>query len=183
MTTKLNYKKSNFLETNLEIICGNDALRPEMQCVYFKDGFVYATNSYVAIKQHLSLHGFNDEEIKSLDDKLLHKDHLKFMKKCDYFEILPDCIKSIKGFLSTSHQFFDGKYPDVESVIPTIKDFQTNKFSVKANYLYLLQKAMFHNRDAFVKIQFTTQSKPLLVTSEIEIDKQVAIISTISNHE
>ncbi|MGN0003347.1 MAG: hypothetical protein ACI35V_07925 [Sphingobacterium composti] len=154
-----------------------------MQCVYFKDGFVYATNAYIAIKQHLSLHGFNDEEIKALDDKLLHKDHLKFMKKCDYFEILPEGIKSRKGFLSTTHQFFDDKYPDVEAVIPTIKDYQTNKFSVRANHLDLLQKVMFHNHEPFIKIQFTAPNRPLLVTSEIEVDKQVAIISPVSNHE
>lgn len=184
MIIKINPKKSNFLETNLETICGNDELRPAMQCVYFKNGFVYATNAYVAIKQHLSLHDIDDDAAKLLDGKLLHKDHLKLMKRCDLFEITPEGIKSKKGLLSMVHQFLDDKFPDVDSVIPSSSELKLEMISINADNLNIIQKAMIHESTPFIKIHFSSGTKPFLVSSKIEIEKQVGIIAkTISGHE
>lgn len=184
MIIKLNPRKSNFLETALESVCSNDDLRPAMQCVYFKDGFVYATNAYIAIKQHLSLHNFGEEESRLLDGKLLHKDHLKLMKKCDHFEITSDGIKSTKGMLQMVHQFFDGQFPDLEKVIPEITDFALTKFSINSENLNILQKIMLHESEPFVRIHFSSQNKPFLVSSDIDVNKQVGLISQrVRDHE
>lgn len=71
----------NFLNSNIHNCCDTDDLRPNMHHVYFKDGFAYATNAHVLMKESLSVvHGFDEDQIKLLDDKYIHRNSFKYLK-------------------------------------------------------------------------------------------------------
>lgn len=179
MNIKMNIGKSNFLDAKLETICSNDDLRPAMQCVYFKDGYVYATDAHVAIKQHLSLHDIDEECAKILDGKLLHKSHLQIMKKCDWFEILPNGIKSKKGMMTITHEFYDDKYPDIEKVIPKKANSSLNVLGLNAVLLKKVQDVMFQTEGQHLKLEFTKPNGAILLTTMIRPEHQVGLIMPI----
>ena len=80
---KRKLKKGGF-QSKIWNCCGTDDLRPVMQCAYIKDGFIYATDAHIAIKQSLeSVHGIDPVEIKCLEGKLLHSKILKLLAKCE----------------------------------------------------------------------------------------------------
>lgn len=182
MNIKINPGKSNFLDTKLETICSNDDLRPAMQCVYFKDGFVYATDAHVAVKQSLSLHDIDEESAKLLEGKLLHKSHLQIMKKCDFFEILPNGIKSKKGMMTITHEFYDDKYPDIEKVFPKKADYSLNVLSINAVLLKKVQDVMFQLEGHHLKLEFTKPGGPILLTTRIRTEDQIGLIMPVHNY-
>ena len=57
----------------LHKVCKDDALRPAMGYLCFRNGNVYATDAHIAIAAPLSfVSTFSDEEQKLLDGKLIH---------------------------------------------------------------------------------------------------------------
>lgn len=178
-----NHKAQDFLNTKIELICSDDDLRPAMNCVYFKDGFLYATNALVAVKQALHLHGINEEVAKHLDGKMLHKSHLKLMKKCDCFQIVEGGIKSKKGMIEMVHLFTnDERYPDVESVIPRTGFAELESITVNASLMNQLQSVMFmvlDNTYKFLNVKFKGKNKVMVVTTNVPENDQVAIMMPV----
>lgn len=176
-------KRSDFLLTKLETICSTDDLRPAMQCVYFKNGFVYATDGLVAVKQHLHIHGIDEEVAKHLDGQMLHKDHLKLMKKCDYFEIVKGGIKSKKGIIEMIHLFVtEERYPDVEAVIPKSGFSEIDGITLNASIMKRLQDVMLmalDNTYKYVRLKFRDKNKAILITTNIPEEDQIAIMMPV----
>lgn len=62
-----------FPQYKLHKVCADDALRPVMGYLCFKNGNVYATDAHTAIAAPLSfVSTFSDEEQKPLEGKLIH---------------------------------------------------------------------------------------------------------------
>lgn len=115
-----------FPNFKLHKVCGDDALRPVLGYLFFKDGNVYATDAHIAIAAPLSfVSNFTDEEKELLEGKMIlatqfaqllkmRETHVgtdggaKFECKTAYGEtvIIP---------LLTEEQI--GKFPNVESVL------------------------------------------------------------------
>lgn len=62
------------LVSKLNLITSSDDFRPALQYVVINNGYFVATNAHLLVKQHLSLHGFTDEEIGYLNGKAIHKE-------------------------------------------------------------------------------------------------------------
>lgn len=174
---KLKAGKSNFLETKLESICGKDDLRPAMQCVYFSNGFVYATNAHIAVKQRLTLHGIDEDLHSHLEGKLLHRSHLALMRGCDFFEIVPNGIKSRKGFVEMIHVFTDEKYPDIEAVLNKDCPIEVSRIALNASLLKNLQDVMFLNSPPnHVRLDFFGTKRAIIAFTDIVKEDQIGLI-------
>lgn len=63
-------------------------LRDSLQYLFFKDGYVYATNAYVLIKQSLKLHNFSEEEIKLLNGYCIHANAFAMLRRFDVLQVV-----------------------------------------------------------------------------------------------
>ena len=81
-------------KVHMHIACvKNNDPHKTMSCVYFKDGFAYATDGIVLVKNRLSeMSTFDEAEIAALDGKFLPAEHYKDILKYD------ECLISEEGF-------------------------------------------------------------------------------------
>lgn len=165
------------------MVCSNDDLRPAMNGVYFKDGYLYATDAHVAIKQKLSLHDIDDEVAKHLDGQILHKQHLSLMRKCDFFETVPGGIKSKKGMVEMIHLFMkDERYPDVEAVIPKNGFVELIEIGLDANKLKKLQDVMlsFNGTAYSCRLKFKGLNRAIQVTTDLPDADQIGLLMPVN---
>jgi hypothetical protein len=113
-------KTKNFRK-KISLACGTDDLRPSMTHLHFKDGFVYATDAHILLKQNLKAHAFTDDEIELMNGKFLHAAAFNEVYRYDSVTVTEQGFICRKGPVKTIVEFtpFDGKYPDADAVIPT----------------------------------------------------------------
>lgn len=158
-----NFDKS----VQMHLACSTDKLRPAMANIYFKDGFAYATDTHVLVKNKVSeIAMLREEEIALLDGKLIHADTFKQILKYDYIEIKEDGVECSKNGAKVFFQFskLEGRYPDVEGVLKSVvggKHKATGRIGIDLNLIEKLNKALFLNngRCAFT---FNGENDPIL---------------------
>lgn len=138
-----------FLNGKPQKCCGTDALRPAMSHLFFNNGFVYATDAHVLIKQDLkACHGMTDEIVEKLNGKMLHRENADALAACDLFEIHDDKIIGAKKNSKTKvladlvADGQEGEYPNVEAVIPSMADAsELAQYALDPKKLLQLQSA------------------------------------------
>lgn len=176
--TKKGAGRNSFLETPVDIVCSKDDLRPAMKCVYFKDGFLYATDAHVAIKQSLKLHGLEQEEIDALDGKLISSEGIKALKKMDGFYIDEKGIVGVKAQNETRFNFVDERFPDVEAVLPKSSQEATEFIGINPELYAKVCKALVKDEDVtgFYRLDFFGTRRAIKVTTKIPDTEQMAIV-------
>lgn len=113
-------KTKNFRK-KISIACGTDELRPSMMHIYFNNGYAYATDAHILLKQKLKAHAFTDEEIEILNGKFLHAAAFNEVYRYDHVTVSEKGFICRKGPVKTIVEFtdFDGNFPNIEAVIPT----------------------------------------------------------------
>lgn len=124
-TARKNFDK----KVKMHLACGKDEMRPIMQYIFFKDGFAYATDGCVLVKNRISeISTFDDAEIAALDGKLLPAEHYKDILKYDECLISEEGIEAVK---ENDRAFFyfkepdSGKYPDADKALQDALNLQT----------------------------------------------------------
>jgi len=146
-------------------LCGSDELRPVLQNVCIKDGFVYATDAHVAIKQSLDkFHGLDEESIANLEGKQIHYSVLKELDKYNIVLFKSDCIHAytdeiIATFNYCKHEYM---YPNVDSVIHIELKEKLGEVSFNPRNLVLLSQAMGSTSKTI--LSFTEVHKAIHVT-------------------
>ncbi len=80
--TRVNFNKS----LKMHKACSTDDLRPVLNCIYFKDGFAYATDGCILVRNDLrQCSTLTEEHLGLLDGKMLHRNNYQ---KILGFEIL-----------------------------------------------------------------------------------------------
>lgn len=162
---KTTTKKESLFLSKIETVCGNDDLRPAMQHIYFKDGWMYATNAHILVKQKIDIHNFSAESIKLLDGKMLHKDSIKTLGKCTIFSVSNDGTE-IQGIIDKNQAITVKlvneddylKFPNCNAVFPKDEmQSEIGTIGINAKYLMTLQNALidgeyglkltFHGKD------------------------------------
>lgn len=179
--------KLSFLQSKLENITGTDDLRPAMQCVYFKDGFVYATDAHVLIKQSLSdVHGFTDEEIKILDGKMVHRDVLKKLHSLENVKVTEEgIVADLSVNAKATYHYFDTqgdsfRYPNAEAVIPQkFGDTTDKKIKFDPRNLKKLSDGLVGSN---IRVEFSfTDGNPIVVTTgEFTPNQQIGILMPVA---
>ena len=88
-TRRVNFNKS----LQMHLACATDSIRVVMEHIYFQDGFAYASDAHVLVKNDLSVcSSISQEQIEILNGKLLHKDAYKEILKYDVIDISEEGI-------------------------------------------------------------------------------------------
>lgn len=162
-TERFNFDKS----CQMHLACSYDEdFRPSQCCVYFKDGFAYATDSHILVKNRISeCSNLDQETIDALDGKLLHRNFYKEILKYDTISVSEEGIECKKGSNISFFYFAKDclKYPNAEEVIQETLNKQTVqipeiRFSLK--YFDILRKSL-HNFEK-CKVVFKGQSEPIV---------------------
>jgi len=170
-------KQKQTFFTRLHECCGDDELRPLMQCVKFENGYAYAGNGMVAIKQTLALCGVINPE--NLDGKYLHKDSYKAIMSFEIAEANTDGVEcwnenGQRVFFAYTEPPKDGNI-DWESGMKkkkgltgvTFIGFNPEQFAKLAKALYA--------PGGNIRVQFTGIDTAMLV-DVVGVDEQEAII-------
>lgn len=174
--------KKNF-RTRLQFACGTDDLRPVMQHLYFKDGYVICTDAHILIKQSLKLHHFDEEEIKLMEDKKLHRDAFKQMYSYDIVKAEKDGFRCFKGIVETFFYYSkdDGKFLNVEPVIPKGKFKAIDSIGLDLRLLETAKKVIvFNDWMTTVKLGFYAKNKAIVITPTFKGEEdQICIIMPV----
>lgn len=160
--------KNNFSKkVKMHLACAQDDLRPVMSCIFFKDGFAYASDGVILAKNRISeISGLNDAEIEALNGKLLHRDFYKDMLKYEELLISEEGIECHKGEDKAFFYFskIDGKYPDTEKVLQDAmnksnKEISQISFNIKnmirlSDALYQFDRCTVNFKGQFESVVF-----------------------------
>lgn len=115
MDQRINFNK----DVLMHLACTKNDFRPLMQHIYFKNGFAYATDAHILVKNDLTAcSNLSPEQIALLDGKLLHADHYKNILKYDTIEVSEEGIEAKKGGNKAFFYFTESdKYHDVEKTL------------------------------------------------------------------
>ena len=113
--------KNNFnKKVQMHLACiKDDDFRKEMECIYFNNGFAYATDTRILVRNRISeISGLEEHEIAALDGKFLHADFYKDILKYDNILIAEDGIECTKGNDKVFFYFSTfGSFPSAEKVL------------------------------------------------------------------
>lgn len=128
----------------------NEDFSKEFECIYFNNGFAYASNRQILVRNRISeISGLNDAEIEALNGKFLHADFYKDMLKYDNIMIAEDGIECTKGKGKVFFYFstFE-KYPSAEKVLHDALNKQTTpqpQVSFDMKLMQRLNKALYES--------------------------------------
>lgn len=168
----------------IDYACGSDKLRPAMQLIHFENGYAYATNAHIAVKNKLSeCSDLRDDQIEKLNGKNLHKDTFREILKYDNIEIDSKGIEVYKsGVYMARYEFAEIKYPDVESVMQSTLDAPIEakqKILINLKNLELLQKSLFNGNDSV--LEFRQGNNAVIVRPKTESESMGVIMPLYSN--
>lgn len=172
-----------------ELIVSNDFLRPAMCRVYFKDGFLYATNAHLLIKQHLTLFGFTKNEVSLLNGHSISLEDFKMIRKFKEHYPLENGIECKTGnssflYLFNDQDFLDKDFPSkIDNIInQTLSIGQENDltFGLNLRSLNSLREAMFlENQQAVFRVKH--KNRGIIIFNDTHsLEKQIGLIMPIN---
>ncbi len=180
-----NETKNNFdKKVQMHLACSVDDFRPETQCIFFNNGYAYATDTHILVRNRISeISGLNESEIEALNGKLLHADFYKDMLKYDSIMIAEDGIECAKGNDKAFFYFstFE-KYPDAEKVLQDALNKQTvplPQFSFDMKLMQRLNKALYQSDSCTAT--FKGVGNPIIFDSMDEEVSSVGLFMTLYN--
>lgn len=149
-TRRVNFNKS----LQMHLACATDDLRVVMEHIYFQDGFAYASDAHVLVKNDLSVcSSISREQIEILNGKLLHKDAYKEILKYDVIDISEEGIQCKKGN-NTAFFYFNTdsslKYPEAKELVEKKSALSTvpiPQISINTKLIEIMNKALYHQRE------------------------------------
>ncbi len=179
--------KNNFnKKVQMHLACAKDEQHPVMQCVFFNNGYAYATDTHILVRNRISeISGLNESEIEALNGKFLHAAFYKDMLKYDSIMIAEDGIECAKGNDKAFFYFstFE-KYPDAEKVLQDALNKQTvplPQFSFDINLMQRLNKALYQSDRCTAT--FKGVGNPVIFDSMDEDVSSVGLFMTLRNPE
>lgn len=180
---RVNFNKN----VRMNLACANDDLIPVMSQIYFKDGFAYATDGYILVKNKIDECSTIDlDQIEILNDKYLHKDHYMDILKYDIIQISEEGIEAKKNNGGEKAFFYfsnaDYKYPSAENLLQGTLNKQNVELSDVGLNLKLmdrLRKSLFDSDRC--KFRFKGDKTNLSVILEsIETNLSIGLIMPLN---
>lgn len=182
-----NETKNNFnKKVQMHLACSVDDFRPETQCIFFNNGFAYATDTHILVRNRISeISGLNESEIEALNGKFLHADFYRDMLKYDSIMIAEEGIECGKGNDKAFFYFstFE-KYPDAEKVLQDALNKQAvplPQFSFDMKLMQRLNKALYKSDSCTAT--FKGVSYPIVFYSMDAEVSSVGLLATLYNPE
>ena len=175
-----------------ELIVSTDNLRENMCRVYFKNGFLYATNAQVALKQHLSLFKFTEGEINNLNGRSISLDDWLIIRKFKSHSATESGIfcktKNTELFFNYKDNGFKSQkmVDEIENVFKTALELDKENqetFSLNSKLLNNISQAMFLGINKGLVFKCKGRHKAIILWSksdEYPLDKQIGLIMPIN---
>jgi hypothetical protein len=113
--------KTIFEPVHMELACGTDEYRPSFGVISFKDGYAYATDGHIVVKNKLDeMTSLTPEEIEKLNGKQVSANNWKELIKADNILITDDGVQVLRGDMQILLRFSSFKLPDIQRVIEDI---------------------------------------------------------------
>lgn len=152
--------RKNFMKSlRMDLACNNDWVRPISKYIYFKDGYAYATDSHILVKNKLQeCSSFTEEEIERLNGKFISAKAYKSIITFDTVNITDtgfECYMDEQQRVIYTFCYPDGKYPNCDSVIE--HNGQESKegitqISIDPDLLLRLKKSMFNFEKSYMRL-------------------------------
>lgn len=109
MKTQIKDKRVNFDKSlKMHLVCGDHGFT---EYIYFKNGFAYATNKKIIVKNDLSIcSSIHPDQIKLINGKLLHKNDYKKILNQDVINITEENITCQKGDTKSVFNLVNNSY-------------------------------------------------------------------------
>lgn len=106
----------------LHLACSDDELRPALQHIEIKKGIATATNAHIIAQMNLNEYSELEEEtIKKLDGKLIHRDLWELILDAEIITVEGDVLHYIKGGVRADVNIStDFKFPDHKVIIKAV---------------------------------------------------------------
>lgn len=158
---------------------GTDALRFAMMCAHVSNGYIYATNACILIRQKLdAVHKISEEEIKYLEGKFLHRELLKELECYEYIRFEADGIHASKSGVICKFKYSEEvKYPNCEAVIPPAESSDVvTHIGVNTKLLALVTECLSPQVSGH-KLTFSGTDKAIIVTgAEFSRNEELGLI-------
>lgn len=167
--------KNTFI-SDLHLACGNDKRRPAMQCIHFKDGFAYASDAHVLIKQPLYFNPVENKDI--LDGVAIHAESFKAIRKMKHVTATEDGFECIsKDGSKVFFQYSREIAPDFEAVLKPKGAQMVGEIGVNPGLIGVLKKAMAGGAYG-VKMTFQGQGAGILIEPiQSDYEGEIALVA------
>jgi hypothetical protein len=166
--------KYNFT-SKLHLACADDEMRPVMECVHFKNGYAYASDGHILIKQSLEYHAILNP--KMLEGKSIHKKSFKEIMTFRIAEAKEDCVSCSDGDREADFMYADcGKAPNFESVIPIDEPESKKHFGANAKFVGIAGEILHGSQNGCL---FTFKGKDKVILTTMDYSDQLALIMLI----
>jgi len=155
--------KYNFT-TKLNDACSSDETRPIMNCIHFIEGFAYASNGNLVVKQTLDLHSVIDAP--KLNGKSIHKDSYAAISQFEFAIATDDGIqcKDTDGREAFFNYFntLGMPIPDFNKVISEFKSSEVPFIGFNPKQMKNIMNAL-HCPSGYVRVNFGGVSRALFI--------------------
>lgn len=167
-------------KTKLYEACGSDELRPVLMCVHFKDGFAYASDGHMVVKQSLEYHTI--QEPSFLDGKCIHKDNYKAIMQFEVAVCNEDGVACRDSDGRTAfYEYFDKngtETPNFDSVLKPTGQRSVEFIGLNPDFVGRIGKAL-HVPSGTLRFQFQGIDKAVLIDTP-EIENQWAVLMPVA---
>ena len=160
---RINFNK----ELRMDLACATDDVRPIMNCIHFENGYAYASDGHILVKNLLlECTSIPEEQIEKLNGKNLHRESYKELLKYDAIEISDEGIEATKNGEKIFFYFsnIDGAYPSAEKTLQSALNAPTvamSQVGLNTDYLVKLNKALHGSNTC--KYQFKGEGRPIIL--------------------
>jgi hypothetical protein len=172
-------QKFNF-NTKIHLACSDHMLRPSLNYVYFINGFMYASDAHILVKQSLKLHDIFESDF--LNGKSINKNTYANILKYQFANATEN---GIECSMRDNKDVVLFKYSENEMTMPDFESILNFKYesvlSIKFNYIKLkrLIDSMYLPEGNII-MTFNSENKAIKITA-IGVDEnlQVALLMPI----
>jgi hypothetical protein len=170
-------------KTKLYEACSSDELRPVLMCVHFKNGFAYASDAHMVVKQSLEYHAI--QEPLFLEGKCIHKDNYKAIMGFEIATCNEDGVSCSDSDGRTAfYEYFDTKGvppPNFDEVLKPTGCKSIEFIGINPDFVERIGKAL-HTPSGTLRFQFQGIDKGVLIDTP-EIENQWAILMPVFINE
>lgn len=165
--------------TKLNDACASDDMRPIMNCIHFMNGFAYASNGNIVVKQTLALHSII--EPANLDGKSIHKDSYSAITEFEFATATEDGIqcKDTDGREAFFNYFNTTgiAVPDFDKVISEFKAADVPFIGFSPRLMKIIMSAL-HCPSGYIRVNFGGISKVMYIDVP-GVEDQCAILMPV----
>lgn len=167
------------------VLTSTDENRPALNCLYFDNGMLFATNGNAALVQDLDVHAFTEDEKKLVSGKFLHRSTAAQIAKHQNVFWGPDkitCISKDGQKVEYIYTTCKDRYPNIMQLTVDVPENQPlPAIGVDMVFVEQIMESFVFDEKAKVRLGFTKANKAIWVTacSSWAHEYQVALIMPV----